>query len=117
MNVISPQSLAFPSYLRRVDAARYIQDTYGMPCQAPTRAKYACIGCGPAFRKAGKFPIYSRDDLDTWARSRLSEPVQSTSALSAYGYDHNPPERTEPSLHAPAQFGKLVRSTSETSDP
>jgi hypothetical protein len=60
-------------------------------------------------RKAGKFPIYSREDLDAWVRSRLSEPMQSTSALSVYGYDHNPPERLERLLDAP----KLVPSTSE----
>jgi len=69
--------------MRRAEAARYVRDTYGIPCVASTLAKYACMGGGPVFRKAGKFPIYSRDDLDAWARSRLSEPVHSTSALSA----------------------------------
>jgi hypothetical protein len=73
---------ALPRYMRRADAARYIRETYGIPCVATTLAKYACVGGGPTFRKAGKFPIYSRDDLDTWARSRLGEPVQSISALS-----------------------------------
>jgi len=68
--------------MRRADAARYIRETYGIPCVATTLAKYACTGNGPVFRKAGKFPIYSCDDLDAWARSRLSDPVQSTSALS-----------------------------------
>jgi hypothetical protein len=71
-----------PHNMRRADAARYIREIYGIPCVATTLAKYACIGNGPVFRKAGKFPLYSRDDLDTWARSRLGEPVQSTSALS-----------------------------------
>jgi hypothetical protein len=73
---------AFSRYMRRADAARYIRETYGIPCVPTTLAKYACIGNGPVFRKAGKFPLYSRDDLDAWARSRLGEPVQSTSALS-----------------------------------
>jgi hypothetical protein len=72
----------FPNNMRRADAARYIRESYGIPCVATTLAKYACIGNGPVFRKAGKFPLYSRDDLDAWARSRLGEPVQSTSALS-----------------------------------
>jgi hypothetical protein len=71
-----------PHNMRRADAARYVRETYGIPCVATTLAKYACIGNGPVFRKAGKFPLYSRDDLDTWARSRLGEPVQSTSAFS-----------------------------------
>jgi hypothetical protein len=61
---------AFSRYMRRADAARYIRETYGIPCVATTLAKYACIGGGPIFRKAGKFPIYSRDELDAWANQR-----------------------------------------------
>jgi hypothetical protein len=74
-HTVSPQ-------MRRSEAARYIREAHGIPCAPATLAKYACVGNGPTFRKAGKFPIYARDDLDTWARSRLSEPVQSTSAFS-----------------------------------
>ena len=76
------QSSSTNPNLRRADAARYIREAHGIPCATATLAKYACIGGGPAFRKAGKFPIYARDDLDNWARSRFGEPVQSTSALS-----------------------------------
>jgi hypothetical protein len=72
---------AFPCHMRRADAARYIRETYGIPCVATTLAKYACIGGGPIFRKAGKFPIYSRDELDVWANQRLGKPVRSTSEL------------------------------------
>jgi hypothetical protein len=67
--------------MRRADAARYIRETYGIPCVTTTLAKYACIGGGPAFRKAGKFPMYSRDDLDTWANRRFGRRVYSTSEL------------------------------------
>ena len=73
--------------MRRADAARYIRETYGIPCVATTLAKYACIGGGPAFRKAGKFPIYSRDDLDAWAKQRLGKLVHSTSELVAWSLD------------------------------
>ena len=69
--------------MRRAEAARYVRETHGIPCSPATLAKYACVGGGPAFRKAGKFPIYSRNDLDVWASSRLSEPMQSTSAVAA----------------------------------
>ena len=73
-------SQSIPSNMRRAEAARYIRDTYGIPCAPATLAKYACIGGGPAFRKAlGKFPIYSRDDLDAWAEYRLGKLVHSTS--------------------------------------
>ena len=67
----------------RAEAARYIREAHGIRCAPTTLAKYAVLGGGPVFRKAGRFPIYSRDDLDTWARSRISEPVHSTSAFSA----------------------------------
>jgi hypothetical protein len=79
----SPANSAFPLHMRRADAARYIRETYGIPCVATTLAKYACsIGTGPVFRKAGKFPIYARDDLDSWALNRLGEPMRSTSELA-----------------------------------
>jgi hypothetical protein len=75
--------LVTPSrHYRRAEAARYLREAHGIPCAPATLAKYACIGGGPAFRKAGKFPIYARDDLDAWAKSRLSERISSTSELS-----------------------------------
>ena len=73
------QSQLVQSNMRRADAARYIRETYGIPCAPATLAKYCCVGGGPAFRKAGKFPIYSRDDLDAWANQRLGKLVRSTS--------------------------------------
>ena len=70
-----------PLNMRRADAARYIRENHGIPCSHATLAKYACLGGGPAFRKAGKFPIYSRGDLDAWANQRLGKLVCSTSEL------------------------------------
>jgi hypothetical protein len=71
--------------LRRADAARYIREVHGIPCAMATLAKYACVGGGPPFRKAGKFPIYSRDDLDAWAHQRLGKLIHSTSELGDRG--------------------------------
>jgi hypothetical protein len=85
------QSASIPQNMRRADAARYIRETHGIPCAPATLAKYAVLGGGPAFRKAGKFPIYSRDELDAWAERRFGELVQSTSALSVHG--HQPRRR------------------------
>jgi len=73
-----------PLNMRRAEAARYIRENHGIPCAPATLAKYACIGGGPPFRKAGKFPIYSRADLDAWARQRLGMLLRSTSEL----HDH-----------------------------
>ena len=67
--------------MRRAEAARYLRETHGIPCAPATLAKHACIGDGPVFRKAGKFPIYAREDLDAWAESRLSKRISSTSEL------------------------------------
>lgn len=67
--------------LRRKEAAAYVEDKHGIPCAPKTLAKYAVIGGGPIFRKAGKTPLYTTGDLDAWAESRLSKPVRSTSEL------------------------------------
>ena len=66
-------------YLRREAAAKYLQEQYGSITRA-TLAKLACIGGGPLFRKFGRYPLYLRADLDSWAQMRLSPPVTSTSA-------------------------------------
>ena len=72
-----------PKYLRRDQAAVYIRETYNMPCTRQQLAKLAVTGGGPAFRKAGPFPLYDLPDLDSWAKSRIGPRVQSTSELSA----------------------------------
>jgi hypothetical protein len=70
----SKDNSTYTLHLHRADAARYISEVHGIPCTTWTLFGYECNGGGPAFRKV-KFPIYHRDDLDTWARSRLSEPA------------------------------------------
>lgn len=66
-------------YLRRVAAANYVRESWGLPCSAKWLAKLAVTGGGPLFRKAGRFPVYTHADLDTWAQSRISAPRRSTS--------------------------------------
>ena len=65
--------------LRRTEAAEHIQQKWGYPCSPRTLAKYAVIGGGPVFRRAGRFPLYSIPDLDDWVASKLSPPMRSTS--------------------------------------
>ena len=67
--------------LRRVEAARYIEDRWNYPCSALTLAKLAVTGGGPPFRKAGRYPLYDPPHLDEWVRSKLSRVVKSTSDL------------------------------------
>lgn len=71
-----------PKFFRRDDAARYVRETWGLPCSPKWLAKLAVIGGGPVFRKAGKTPLYAPDDLDSWVQTRMSAPRRSTSVLA-----------------------------------
>ena len=70
------------TYLRREQAAAYLQERYGA-YTTETLAKLATIGGGPPFVKFGRFPLYRPEDLETWAISRMSPKVRTTSELSA----------------------------------
>ena len=65
----------------RNEASEYLLHYFGIHAMPATLAKYASLGGGPAFRKAGRFPVYAEADLDAWAEERLSERVRSTSEL------------------------------------
>lgn len=67
-------------YLRRAEAARYLQDRYGS-YTSETLAKLACVGGGPRFVKMGAFPLYRPAWLDEWATARMSAPVAHNSEL------------------------------------
>jgi hypothetical protein len=69
--------------LRRKAASEYLATNWGV-CRAPgTLAKLATIGGGPAFRRLGRVPLYSTDDLDRWVASKLSPPMRSTSETAS----------------------------------
>jgi hypothetical protein len=70
-------------YLRRRLASQYLQDRWGIRCSPGYLAKLAVIGGGPPFRKANRDPLYAPADLDAWAESRISAPMNSTAELSA----------------------------------
>ena len=72
-------------YLRRMQAAAYVRDHWGIPCAASFLAKLAVVGGGPLFRKAGRHPIYAMDELDRWADSRIGRPLRSTAEFAAGG--------------------------------
>ena len=69
------------TYLRRSEAAAYLQERYGA-YTTETLAKFSCVGGGPRFRKLGPYPVYTAADLDIWAESRMSRAVRSTSELA-----------------------------------
>lgn len=68
-------------YMRRKQAAEYLQAQYGA-FTAQTLAKLACVGGGPVFQKMGRMVLYKPADLDAWATARMSAPVASTAELS-----------------------------------
>ncbi|TCU52748.1 hypothetical protein EDF58_1146 [Novosphingobium sp. PhB57] len=70
------------TYLRRSEAARYLQERFGA-YTAQTLAKLACVGGGPVYRKMGAYPVYRPADLDAWAEARMSAPVASSAELSS----------------------------------
>ena len=78
-------SLGSLRLLRRAEAATYIQTKWGYPCSPRTLAKYAVTGGGPPFRKAGRYPLYHPDDLDSFISGKLSKLVTSTSELAKNG--------------------------------
>lgn len=67
--------------LRRAAASVYLKEKHGIERSPATLAKYASIGGGPEFRRAGRVPLYTPDALDKYAESILSKPVRSTSEL------------------------------------
>jgi hypothetical protein len=76
---VNPALQLSARFLRRTQAAAYVQTTYGFPCSRQWLAKLAVIGGGPIFRKAGRTPIYAPEDLDSWAAARIGAPQRSTS--------------------------------------
>ena len=70
--------------LRRVEAAAYVRRKFNIPCAASYLMRLASIGGGPSFRKAGRYPLYSREDLDAWASAKIGPKVKSTSELTAF---------------------------------
>lgn len=69
--------------LRRTEASAYLLQVHGLPIAVATLAKYATLGGGPGFQKAGITPLYPRDELDAWALQRLGHVVRSTSEVQA----------------------------------
>src|SRR5262245_46683557 len=67
--------------LRRREAAKYVRDAWGVPCAERTLAKLAVVGGGPIFQRMGRIPVYEKEELDRWVRSKLSPPVGSTTEL------------------------------------
>src|SRR5215471_21111784 len=69
--------------LRRKAASDYLREIHGLERAPSTLAKLAVIGGGPVFRRAGRVPLYSPEDLDEWATSKLGPRMHSTSVAAS----------------------------------
>ena len=70
-------------WLSRPEASDYLLNEHGIRRKPKTLAKDVVYGTGPVYRKDGRHVVYDTADLDTFAESRLSEPVRSSSELEA----------------------------------
>jgi hypothetical protein len=75
---MADQTKIEPAFLRRREAGQYLRDKYGFGSEK-TLAKLASVGGGPRFHKAGVAALYTRADLDAWARAKIGGPQASTS--------------------------------------
>jgi hypothetical protein len=72
----------WPARMRRTLASEYLLEVHGVSLSPATLAKLAVTGGGPSFRKDGPFPLYERQELDTFATARLGPLRASTSDLT-----------------------------------
>ena len=70
------------TYLTREAAANFCTQL-GFPVAKTTLQKYATVGGGPVYRKFGNRVLYSSADLNEWIESKLSAPIQSSSAVQS----------------------------------
>jgi hypothetical protein len=59
-----------PQYLRRKEAAAYLLAKYSFGAER-TLPKGVVTGDTPAYHKAGRIVLYTRDALDAWAQSKI----------------------------------------------
>lgn len=79
-------------YLSRKEASKFLL-SLGLFIAPSTLAKFASVGGGPTFRRFGRQVKYLRSDLISWAESRLTGPVRSTSEFAADEQEETPSDQ------------------------
>jgi hypothetical protein len=70
-------------FLRPPQAAEFLREKFGFGA-VRSLAKLRVKGGGPRYRKLlSRLVVYTQEDLDDWARARLSAPKRSTSDTDA----------------------------------
>ena len=65
-------------FMRRKAAAKYLLEKYGFGAER-TLAKGVVTGDTPAYHKAGRIVLYTREALDAWALGKIGAPRRSSS--------------------------------------
>ncbi len=66
-------------FLSREEAAQYLSER-GLITAKGTLQKWVTTGGGPVYRRFGKRAVYTVDDLEAWAATKLGAPRFSSSA-------------------------------------
>jgi hypothetical protein len=66
-------------FLNRSAAAEYVRAKFGLRCSKQTLAKLAVEGGGPIYQVGLRTAIYTPENLDLWALSKIGPPRASTS--------------------------------------
>jgi hypothetical protein len=70
--ITTPEAPGWPARMRRRIASEYLFVVHGISLSPATLAKLACVSStGPRFRLDGRFPLYDKPELDTFAVARL----------------------------------------------
>lgn len=80
------EAFTLPSHLRkprlrRPEASEYLELAHGLTIAPATLAKLVSVGGGPGFQKAGRSPLYPKDELDRWAVERLGKILRNSSGM------------------------------------
>jgi hypothetical protein len=98
---------------RRYDtkqAAKFLSE-YGYRTAPATLNKLRCIGGGPQFELFGRRPLYCPGNLLSWARSRTTGPVRSTSDRGAISAAPGPEASRAPAPEANPRGRSRPRKT------
>lgn len=59
-------------YLNTEEASFYLREIRGLQITTKSMRTAITRGSGCPYRKFGRFVVYKKEDLDTWAESKLS---------------------------------------------
>ncbi len=99
--VVADQSISDDTSPNRARgaASQYLKRRWGVRASVSTLAKYAVLGAGPELLYDGRFPIYTEESLDTWAKARISGPFRSTTERDQHRQSQNGTVHTEVAAH------------------